>query len=87
MVRKLRYLGLFVLSSFVQLANINEGTPAFEDYVSFTITRYKNILRKQLYLQNHGVSFSYTDSLGSKQIEDLIQLCKELDEELQNEQN
>lgn len=86
-MERLRYKGLYVLSSFVQLANINNETPAFADYVAFTMTRHKNILRKQLYLQNHGVSFSYTDNLSSKQIEDLIDVCKELDEEMRNQTN
>ena len=49
--------------------------------------RYNNTLRKQLFLQNHGVSFDYTDKLSFKQIEDLVEVCKELDEELQNQTN
>lgn len=45
------------------------------------------MLRRQLFLQNHGVSFDYTDKLCSKQVDDLIEVCKELDEELENQQN
>jgi len=84
---KLRYLGQFVLNSFVQLAKIKQGTPAFDEYVSFIITRHKNTLRKQLFLQNHGVSFSYTDTLSYKQLEDLIDVCRELDDEMQEQLN
>ena len=36
-----------------------------------------------MYMQNHGVPFSYTDKQTYKQIEDLLQLCKEVDEEME----
>ena len=80
-------MGLFVLNSFAQLNKLEEGTPAFTDYVVFSLKRYKNILRKQLYLQNHGVSFDYTDKLSYKQIDDLIEVCQELDEEMKEQFN
>ena len=75
-------MGLCVLNSFVQLSNIKEGTPEYREYVSFVKTRYQNILRKQMYLQSHGVSFSYTDKQTCRQIDDLISLCNEQDEEI-----
>ena len=78
-------MGQFVRNFFVQLSNIKEGTPEYRDYVSFVKLRYNNILRKQLYLQSHGVSFSYTDKQTSRQLEELISLCKEQDEELNNQ--
>ena len=74
-------MGLSVRNSFVLLSKIEEETPAFKDYVIFSQTRYRNVLRKQLYLQKHGVSFSYTDGLTYKQIEDLISECQSIDEE------
>lgn len=77
-------MGLYVLNSFVQLSKVKYGTPEYAEYVAFTLRRHQNILRKQLYLQNHGVSFSYTDTKSYKQIEDLIKVCQEMDEELQN---
>lgn len=66
---------------------MNIETPAFAEYVSFSLRKHKNTLRKQLYLQNHGVSFSYTDSLSPKQVDDLIEVCKEYDEEMQSQLN
>lgn len=78
----MRYLGLYVLNSFVQLYKIKEGTPEYEDYVKFALIRYKNVIRKQLYLQSHGVSFDYTDKQNYVQIEGLISACKEQDEEI-----
>lgn len=35
-----------------------------------------------MYLQSHGVSFSYTDKQTCRQIDDLISLCNEQDEEI-----
>ena len=78
-------MGLFVLNSFAQLNKLEEGTPAFTDYVVFSLKRYKNILRKQLYLQNHGVSFDYTDKLSFKQVEDIVEVVMEVDEEINNQ--
>ena len=78
-------MGQFVRNFFVQLSNIKEGTPEYKDYVSFVKTRYNNILRKQLYLQSHGVSFSYTDKQTYRQVEDLITICKEQDDEVNSQ--
>lgn len=77
-------MGLYVLNSFVQLSKVKQETPEYAEYVAFTLRRHQNILRKQLYLQNHGVSFDYTDKRSFKQIEDLIKVCKEMDEEIEN---
>lgn len=80
-------MGQYVLSSFVQLYKIDKETPVYADYVAFSMRRYNNTLRKQLYLQNHGVSFDYTDKLSYHQIEDLINVCKEMDEEIESLKN
>lgn len=80
----MRYLGLFVQNSFVQLSKISEETPAFAEYVAYTIRKYKNVLRKQLYLQNHGVSFDYTDKQSYMQVDELIKVCQDMDEEIEN---
>ena len=37
-----------------------------------------------MFLSNHGVPFSYTDKQSFKQLEEIIELCKEVDEEMQN---
>lgn len=76
-------MGLYVLSSFAQLNKIKDETPEFVEYARFVTTRLQNTIRKQLYLQNHGVSFDYTDKQSYQQIEDLIQVCKDEDEELE----
>ena len=55
----------------------------YQESVEFCIRKYQNIIRKQMYLSNHGVPFSYTDTQSFMQLEEIIKVCKDVDEEME----
>lgn len=66
---------LFVQNFFVLLNSkrILEETPEkLEDIMNIALTAYNNTLEEQLYLQDNGVSFSYTDTLDAQMRKDLV---------------
>ena len=72
MERKLRYSGLQCLNSFV-LTNIDLiETPELQNAIRNNLTEYNNILQEQIFLQEQGVSFSYSDSTSYMERKDLV---------------
>ena len=47
-------------------------TPNLKEFIEANITRYYNVIDSQIFLQEQGVSFSYTDSIPYYEREDLI---------------
>lgn len=41
--------------------------------MAFALRQYQNTLEEQMYLQDLGVSFSYTDTIDAKTRKDLIE--------------
>jgi hypothetical protein len=65
-------LGLQSLNSFV-LTNLDLiETPEMQEFISKNLQRYDNVIQAQIFLQDQGVSFSYTDSISYYEREDLI---------------
>lgn len=68
----MRYLGLLCPSSFV-LTNIDLiETPILQEAIKNNLAEYSNILQEQVFLQDNGVSFSYSDSISYKERKDII---------------
>ena len=57
-----------------------------KDFIEANITRYYNVIDSQIFLQEQGVSFSYTDSIPYYEREDLIHAYSEFIE-LKNRKN
>lgn len=65
-------MGLQSLNSFV-LTNLDLiETPEMQEFISKNLQRYDNVIQAQIFLQDQGVSFSYTDSISYYEREDLI---------------
>ena len=57
-------MGQQSLNSFV-LTNIDLiETPVLQEAIKNNFTEHKNILQEQIFLQENGVSFSYSDSIS-----------------------
>ena len=68
-----RYLGQQCLNSFV-LVNIEFiETPSLQEAVQVNLAEYENVLKEQVFLQDNGVSFQYSDSLSNAERRDLIE--------------
>lgn len=68
----MRYLGPLCPSSFV-LTNIDLiETPILQEAIKNNLAEYSNILQEQVFLQDNGVSFSYSDSISYKERKDII---------------
>lgn len=68
----MRYLGLLCPSSFV-LTNIDLiETPILQEAIKNNLAEYSNILQEQVFLQDNGVSFSYSDSISYKERKDIV---------------
>ena len=68
----MRYSGLQCLNSFV-LTNIDLiETPELQNAIRNNLTEYNNILQEQIFLQEQGVSFSYSDSTSYMERKDLV---------------
>ena len=65
-------MGQLCLNSFV-LTNIDViETPELQNAISNNLTEYNNILQAQIFLQEQGVSFSYSDSTSYMERKDLV---------------
>ena len=72
MEKNWRYTGPQCLNSFV-LTNIELiETPTLQDAIKMNLAEYENILKEQIFLQDNGVSFSYTDSISFYERQDII---------------
>lgn len=79
-------MGLQSLSSFV-LTNIELiETPDMQDFVRDNIARYNDVLYNQVFLQEQGVSFSYTDTIPFYERQDLLAVYQEF-LEMKNQKN
>lgn len=72
-------MDLFVQSFFVLLNSktLIETPDKLKDWTNFVFDIYKNVVQEQLYLQDLGVSFQYTDSIDSFTRKDLINFAQE----------
>lgn len=81
MAKKWRYLAQQCLNFFV-LINIDLiETPILKNAIANNLSEYDNILREQIYLQESGVSFSYTDTLSFNERRNLVRAYTEFIEE------
>ena len=79
-------MGLQSLSSFV-LTNLNLiETPELQEFIKDNISRYNDVLFNQIFLQEQGVSFSYTDSIPYYERLDLMDSYSEF-LEMKNQKN
>jgi len=66
---------LFVQNFFVLLNSthiLRETPEKFEEFVNMALSMYNSTLEEQIFLQDNGVSFSYTDTLDSQSRKDLV---------------
>ncbi len=79
-------MGLQSLSSFV-LTNLDLiETPEMQDYIKDNMSRYNDVLYNQVFLQEQGVSFSYTDAIPYYERMDLMDVYQDF-LELKNQKN
>ena len=68
--------------NFFVLINIDLiETPILKNAIANNLSEYDNILREQIYLQESGVSFSYTDTLSFNERRNLVRAYTEFIEE------
>lgn len=68
---------LFVQNFFVLLNSkriLKETPNKFEEYVNMALEMYSNTVEEQIFLQDQGVSFDYTDKLDAQSRKDLINI-------------
>ena len=66
-------MGQQSLNSFV-LTNIDLiETPVLQEAIKNNLTEHKNILQEQIFLQENGVSFSYSDSISYMERKNLVE--------------
>lgn len=70
-------MGLYVLNSFVLLNIDLVETPEYKDMVARAIRRESQVIEEQIYLQEQGVSFSYTDSISFRDRQRLVEMYQE----------
>jgi len=66
---------LFVQNFFVLLNSnriLKETPEKFEEFIGMALEMYNNTMEEQLFLQDQGVSFAYTDTLDFQSRRDLI---------------
>lgn len=79
-------MGLQSLSSFV-LTNIDLiETPEMQEFIKDSLARYNDVLLNQVFLQEQGVSFSYTDTITYMERMDLVDIYQEF-LEMKNQKN
>lgn len=79
-------MGLQSLSSFV-LTNLDLiETPEMQDFIRDNLNRYNDVLFNQIFLQEQGVSFSYTDAITYYERMDLMDVYQEF-LEMKNKKN
>ena len=73
-------MGQLSLNSFV-LTNIDLiETPVLQEAIKNNFTEHKNILQEQIFLQENGVSFSYSDSISYMERKTLVETYIEYNE-------
>lgn len=66
-------MGQQSLNSFV-LTNIDLiETPVLQEAIKNNLTEHKNVLQEQIFLQENGVSFSYSDSISYMERKNLVE--------------
>ena len=66
-------MGQLCLNSFV-LTNIDLiETPILQEAIENNLIEHANILQEHIFLQDQGVSFSYSDSISYMERKDLVQ--------------
>ena len=66
-------MGQQSLNSFV-LTNIDLiETPVLQEAIKNNLTEHKNVLQEQIFLQENGVSFSYSDSISYMERKTLVE--------------
>lgn len=66
-------MGQQSLNSFV-LTNIDLiETPVLQEAIKNNFTEHKNVLQEQIFLQENGVSFSYSDSINYMERKNLVE--------------
>lgn len=66
-------MGRQSLNSFV-LTNIDLiETPVLQEAIKNNLTEHKNVLQEQIFLQENGVSFSYSDSISYMERKTLVE--------------
>ena len=79
-------MGLQSLSSFV-LTNLDLiETPEMQPYIKDSMVRYNDVLLNQVFLQEQGVSFSYTDAIPYYERMDLMDVYQDFIE-MKNQKN
>lgn len=79
-------MGLQSLSSFV-LTNLDLiETPEMQPYIKDNMVRYNDVLLNQVFLQEQGVSFSYTDAIPYYERMDLMDVYQDFIE-MKNQKN
>ena len=83
-------MGQYVLSSFVLLNIDLVETPEYKSMVASAIRRESQVIEEQIFLQEQGVSFSYTDSITYRERQKLVDMyqdfLKKKTEQMQKEQ-
>ena len=89
-----RLLDLYVLSFFVLLNSHFKETPKSEEDIAILKSHYAyvyslltQVIDEQIFLQEQGVSFSYTDTLSSFERTQLIQFYLDWREKKKNNNN
>lgn len=68
----MRYTGQQCLNFFV-LTNLKLiETPGLQEAIKNNLREYDNILQEQVFLQDNGVSFSYSDSISYMERQDIL---------------
>jgi len=57
-----------------------------KEFIEINITKYYDVINSQIFLQEQGVSFSYTDSIPCYEREDLIKAYSDFIE-MKNQHN
>ena len=66
-------MGQQSLNSFVLTSIDLIETPVLQEAIKNNLTEHKNILQEQIFLQENGVSFSYSDSISYMERKNLVE--------------
>lgn len=73
-------MGQQSLNSFVLTNTDLIETPVLQEAIKNNFTEHKNILQEQIFLQENGVSFSYSDSISYMERKTLVETYIEYNE-------
>ena len=76
---ELSFQSFFVLLSS-QAINLNETPDIVDRIMRSNYEQMQDIIFKQLFLSDCGVSFDYTDTLDMFELDDLVEFCKKWNE-------